>query len=38
LIASVRHSISDLIGWFAVVLGCLYIALAFRLKKFKQTA
>jgi uncharacterized membrane protein HdeD (DUF308 family) len=27
-----------MIGWFAVVLGCLYIALAFRLKKLKQTA
>jgi uncharacterized membrane protein HdeD (DUF308 family) len=27
-----------MIGWFAVVFGCLYIALAFRLKKFKQTA
>jgi len=26
-----------MIGWFAVVFGCLYIALAFRLKKFKQT-
>ena len=24
--------------WFAVVLGCLHIALAFRLKKLKQTA
>jgi uncharacterized membrane protein HdeD (DUF308 family) len=27
-----------MIGWFAVVLGCLSIALAFRLKKLKQTA
>jgi len=25
------------IGWFAIVFGCLYIALAFRLKKFKRT-
>jgi len=26
-----------MIGWFAIVFGCLYIALAFRLKKFKRT-
>jgi uncharacterized membrane protein HdeD (DUF308 family) len=26
------------IGWFAVLAGCLYIALAFRLKKCKQPA
>jgi hypothetical protein len=25
------------IGWFAIVFGCLFIALAFRLKKFKRT-
>jgi len=25
------------IGWFAIVFGCLYIALAFRLRKFKRT-
>ena len=25
------------IGWFAIVFGCLYLALAFRLKKFKRT-
>jgi len=27
-----------LIGWFAVLLGCIYIALAFRLKTHKQPA
>jgi uncharacterized membrane protein HdeD (DUF308 family) len=27
-----------MIGWFAVLAGCLYIALAFRLKKYKQPA
>jgi uncharacterized membrane protein HdeD (DUF308 family) len=26
------------IGWFAVLAGCLYIALAFRLKKYRQPA
>jgi uncharacterized membrane protein HdeD (DUF308 family) len=26
-----------MIGWFAIVFGCLYIALSFRLKKFKRT-
>jgi uncharacterized membrane protein HdeD (DUF308 family) len=26
-----------LIGWFAIVFGGLFIALAFRLKKFKRT-
>jgi uncharacterized membrane protein HdeD (DUF308 family) len=25
------------IGWFAIMFGCLYIALAFRLKQFKRT-
>jgi uncharacterized membrane protein HdeD (DUF308 family) len=25
------------IGWFAIVFGSLYIALAFRLRKFKRT-
>ena len=25
------------IGWFAIVFGCLFITLAFRLKKFKRT-
>ena len=25
------------IGWFAIVFGCLFIALAFQLKKFKRT-
>jgi uncharacterized membrane protein HdeD (DUF308 family) len=27
-----------MIGWFAVVFGCLYVALAFRLKKYKRPA
>lgn len=27
-----------LIGWFAVLAGCVYIALAFQLKKYKRTA
>ena len=27
-----------MIGWFAVVFGCLSVALAFRLKKFKTTS
>jgi hypothetical protein len=27
-----------MIGWFAVVFGCLWAALAFRLKKFKTAS
>jgi uncharacterized membrane protein HdeD (DUF308 family) len=27
-----------MIGWFAVVFGCLYVALSFRLKKYKRPA
>ena len=27
-----------LIGWFAILAGCVYIALAFQLKKFKRSA
>jgi uncharacterized membrane protein HdeD (DUF308 family) len=27
-----------LIGWFAILVGCVYIALAFQLKKFKRSA
>jgi uncharacterized membrane protein HdeD (DUF308 family) len=27
-----------MIGWFAVLAGCLYVALAFRLKKYKRPA
>jgi uncharacterized membrane protein HdeD (DUF308 family) len=27
-----------LIGWFAVLAGCLYIALAFRLRSYKNPA
>ena len=25
-----------MIGWFAVLIGCVYVALAFRLKTYKQ--
>jgi hypothetical protein len=31
-----RHSIQCIIGWFAVLAGCIYIMLAFRLKKHQQ--
>ncbi len=27
-----------MIAWFAILIGCLYIAIAFRLKKYKQPA
>ncbi len=27
-----------LIGWFAILVGCVYIALAFQLKKYKRSA
>ena len=27
-----------LIGWFAILAGCVYIALAFQLKKHKRSA
>jgi uncharacterized membrane protein HdeD (DUF308 family) len=27
-----------LIGWFAILAGCIYVGLAFRLKKYKQPA
>jgi uncharacterized membrane protein HdeD (DUF308 family) len=27
-----------LIGWFAILAGCVYIALAFQLKKYKRPA
>jgi uncharacterized membrane protein HdeD (DUF308 family) len=31
-------AVAWMIGWFAVVFGCLSVALAFRLKKLKQPA
>jgi uncharacterized membrane protein HdeD (DUF308 family) len=31
-------SVVWMIGWFAIFAGCMYIGLAFRLKKFKPAA
>jgi uncharacterized membrane protein HdeD (DUF308 family) len=29
-------AVAWMIGWFAILAGCIYIALAFRLKKYKR--